>query len=390
MTRLRIIYVTNARLPTEKAHGLATVKLAEAFAKAGADVTVVAPWRLNPLREDPFAYYGVARVFRIVLLPSIDLLWLPFGKAVTFPLQLFSFSLVAAAWLFFRYGITGGLRRAIIFSHDHIPLFFAGFIAPHLFYDIHDYPERNVLFRHVLQRAAGFSVQTRSKVAALARDFGIPPERVVAWPNGTDVERFRDLEPREQAREQLGIPADRLVVLYTGSLQTWKGVDVLVRAAALLPARFQTYIVGGAPHEIAPLKRLAPGAAVTFVGNRPWREMPLWLAAADILVLPNTGREEISRSWTSPMKLFEYMASGRPIVASNIPSIREIVDETTAFLAKPDDPRSFVAAIEAAANDGEGAALRARRAQAEAARYTWAARAEAILAGLRPEISKPG
>lgn len=383
MNRPRIIYVTNARLPTEKAHGLATMKLAEAFAKAGAEVVVIAPWRRNPLREDPFVYYGADRIFRIAFLPSIDLLWFPFGKAVTFPLQLFSFSLVAAAWLLLRYGSTGGLRDAVIFSHDHIPLFFAGLIAPRIFYDIHDYPSQNPFFRRVLRRAIGFSVQTRGKVAALARDFGIAPERVVAWPNGTDVERFRDIMPRDQARERLGIPASRTIVLYTGSLQSWKGVDTLVRASALLPVGCEIYIVGGAPHEITPLKRLAPGAAITFAGARPWREMPLWLAAADVLVLPNTGREEVSRSWTSPMKLFEYMASGRPIVASDIPSIREIIDETKAFFARPDDPASLAAAIRTAREDARGAAERARRAQVAVSCYTWASRANAILAHIR-------
>ena len=381
MNTPRIIYITNARLPTEKAHGLATMKLSEAFAKAGAKVTVVVPWRWNPLREDPFTYYGVERVFHIVHIPSIDLLWLPFGKVLTFPLQLVSFSLSAAIWLFLRYGVFGKLRGAVIFSHDHIPLFFAGLITPYIFYDIHDYPTRNWFFRRVLTRARGFSVQTRGKVTALTHAFGIPAERIVAWPNGTDVERFRDLVPLSQARERLGIPRDRAVALYTGSLQHWKGVDTLVRAAALLPGNFRTYIVGGDADEIAPLQGLAPHAAITFVGKRPWREMPLWLAAADILVLPNTGREEISRSWTSPMKLFEYMASGRPIVASDIPSIREIVDAATVFLAAPDDPQAFASAIEMAASGTADASTRARRAQAEATRYTWTARAEVILEG---------
>lgn len=382
MTPLRIIYITNARLPTEKAHGLSTMKLSEAFASAGAEVTVVAPWRWNALREDPFAYYGVKRVFRIVRLPSIDVLWMPFAKALAFALQLFSFSFVAGVWLLLHRGVIGARQRTVIFSHDHVPLFFASFIAPNIYYDVHDYPGKNIFFRRVMDRAAGIFVQTRGKVSALTRDFGIPAERIVAWPNGTDVERFRDLLPREEARMRLTIPAVGVVVLYTGSLQSWKGVDTLVRAASLLPANFRTYIIGGAPDEIASLKRLEPKAAVTFVGNRPWREMPLWLAAADILVLPNTGREEISRSWTSPMKLFEYMASGRPMIASDIPSIREILDGSSAFLATPDDSRSFATAIVEAANDLEDATKRAFRAQNVGARYTWSARAGAILGRL--------
>src|SRR3989338_3766466 len=379
MNRPRIIYLTNARLPTEKAHGLATVKLSEAFAKAGADVIVIAPWRRNSLREDPFAYYGVEHVFRIVRFPSVDLLWLPFGKSLTFPIQLFSFSLVAALWLFFRYGMFGRMRDVVIFSHDHIPLFFVCLFAPNIFLDIHDYPTENVFFRRVLKRAIGCAVQTKQKIDGLVRNFGISREQIVYWPNGTDVERFRDIVPRSEAQKRLGIPAGRSIVLYTGSLQSWKGVDTLVRAAGLLPPSFQTYIVGGSPSEIGPLEHLAPQAAIRFVGERPWREMPLWLAAADILVLPNTGREEISRSWTSPMKLFEYMASGRPIVASDIPSIREIVDETMVFFAAADDQRSFSEVIRKVLANPDKAGEHLENARKESRKYTWETRAEKIL-----------
>ena len=85
---MKIFYVTNARLPTEKAHGLATVKLCEAFARLGADVTIFAPRRINPIHQDARAYYGVAPNFRIRYLPSVDLLWLGFGELFFFLLQL--------------------------------------------------------------------------------------------------------------------------------------------------------------------------------------------------------------------------------------------------------------------------------------------------------------
>lgn len=382
---MRIFYVTNARLPTEKAHGLATVKLCEAFAKQGAEVTIFCPWRINPLRQDIFDYYRAERIFRVQRLPSIDLLWLGFGERFLFLLQLFSFSKVAALWLLVRYALWGKLSDVVIFSHDHVPLFFASFIGPKIFYDIHHYPEHTPLYERVLRKSIDIGVQTKWKIEKLSEDFGIPPEKIVYWPNGTDVERFDIPLSASEAREQLKLPQDKKLVVYTGSLQKWKGVCTLVQAAPMSQEGMLVYIVGGDEQELINDKCQMTNYKrnVVFVPPRPWSEMPFWLKAADVLVLPNTGEMKVSRHYTSPMKLFEYMASGRSIVASDISSIREIVDERMAFFATPDDPQSFADAMQhVLANPGE-AQRRAERARQEVVKYTWNARAEKILAQIR-------
>jgi glycosyltransferase involved in cell wall biosynthesis len=385
-TLRRIFYLTNARLPTEKAHGLATIKLAEAFAKQGLEVTVFRPWRVNPLRAELRRYYGVEPNFRIVTVPSLDLLWVGIAGRFCFLLQLLSFSVCAAFYLGLRYGLRDTLRDTVIFSEDYLPLFFVGLFAPNTFVDVHDYPAGNAWSRRVLRRAMGCSVQTKWKIAQLGRDFGIPPERIAYWPNGTDVERFDPPLSPSEAQRLLGLPADRRVVVYAGSLQGWRGVETVIRAAPLLPPDVTLYIVGGPSTEVRRLgaRSQATGADnVVLVGPRPWQEIPRWLRAARILVLPNTGREEVSRHYTSPLKLFEYMASGTPIVASDIPSIREILDETMGFFAVADDPESFARAITHALAHHDEASRRAARARAAVATYTWTRRAEEILARMQ-------
>lgn len=378
---MKIFYVTNARLPTEKAHGLATVKLCEALAKQGAEVTIFAPRRLNSLRGDVYEYYRAERNFKIFYLPCLDLIWLGFGQRFFFLLQLFSFSIIAASWLFIRYRLFGSLRGAVIFSHDHIPLFFASFFASRIFYDIHHYPEHTVFYERVLNSAFAIGVQTRWKMDALFRDFGVPQGKIVYWPNGTDVERFDIAVSREEARVKLGLAHEQKIALYTGSLQRWKGVETLIQASEFLSAGTAVYIVGRSSSEIAALQPKAKSQKLkaVFAGQRPWAEIPLWLKAADVLVLPNTGREKVSRFYTSPMKLFEYMASGRPIVASDIPSIREIVNDGMVFFAAPDDPRSFARAIREVLDNPDEALRRAERARQESQKYTWETRAKKIL-----------
>ena len=111
------------------------------------------------------------------------------------------------------------------------------------------------------------------------------------------------------------------------------------------------------------------------------------MKAADVLVLPNSGKEKISRIYTSPLKMFEYMAAGVPIVASDLPSIREVLSEKTAFLFEADDARDLAEKIEMVLENKEGAGERARKALKEVKKYNWEERAGKILDFVKGKIS---
>ena len=135
-------------------------------------------------------------------------------------------------------------------------------------------------------------------------------------------------------------------------------------------------IIGGEHEQVTSLQSKYP--RVRFLGFRPYRELADNQAAADVLILPNTGKDEISALFTSPLKLFTYMASGRPIVASDLPSIREVLDESCAYFVPPDDAQALARAIAAALKDS-AAQQKAARARELVVSYTWAARAKKIL-----------
>ncbi len=116
-----------------------------------------------------------------------------------------------------------------------------------------------------------------------------------------------------------------------------------------------------------------------MVGAKPHDEIPLWLRAADVLILPNTANEDISKYYTSPMKLFEYMASGTPIVASALPSIREILNENNAVLVESDNPEKLAEGIKKVLADAELAKKISKQAFADVQNRTWGKRAEEIL-----------
>jgi len=149
-----------------------------------------------------------------------------------------------------------------------------------------------------------------------------------------------------------------------------------------LDDNYLLYVVGGTPKDISDFKEFIstnriPNVIVT--GYVSPKLIPKYLAAADVLVLPNTSEEAISRLYTSPLKLFEYMAARRPIVASDLPSVREILNEENAILVRSDNPKALADGIQKVLTNEELSKKLAENAFKEVQRYSWEKRAEKIL-----------
>ena len=119
-------------------------------------------------------------------------------------------------------------------------------------------------------------------------------------------------------------------------------------------------------------------ASVHCVGHHSFMEIPMWLAAADILLVLGTKRNEYSYLHTSPMKCFEYMASKRPIVASATPANREIVDNPEALLYEPDNPHDLAEKINYAVSHKDEMKARANRAFTKVQNFSWDKRGNRI------------
>ena len=169
-------------------------------------------------------------------------------------------------------------------------------------------------------------------------------------------------------------------LLYTGQFYPWKGVEVFVRSLSDLPDQ-RAVVVGGSGEVLERLKRLAEelGVAgrVEFPGTVPHAGIREYLEEARVAVLPNLAGG-VSR-FTSPLKLFEYMAAGVPIVASDLPALREVLrDRENAVLVPPGDSEALAAGIRSLLADEALAARIAARAREEATGYTWEHRAGRI------------
>jgi glycosyltransferase involved in cell wall biosynthesis len=172
-------------------------------------------------------------------------------------------------------------------------------------------------------------------------------------------------------RQSLNIDIEAPVALYTGTFEHYQGLDLFFRAMPLVlaarpDARF--VIVGGEPGQVEQARRavatLGVIDAVRFTGQRPMEEVPAFLDAATVLVSPR------STGTNTPLKIYQYLRSGRPIVATNLRTHTQVLSDSTAYLAAP-TPEAFSAAIlDAFADPNRAAAVGVRARQFAETEYS--------------------
>lgn len=369
---MNIFYIANVRIPTYRAHGVQIAKMCEEFARLGNVVTLVVPLKRHTIdaSPDPFEVYGLERIFTIGHIPALDLLGTTrrFGR-VFFWIDLVSFLL--GLWI-----RRGEVRNSVVYVRD--PLLAIPFIGKGntIVMEVHEVPERKRIFLHLLKKANKVVVLTTPAKEDLI-SYGISENSILVAADGVDVKQFTPTESKHVARTRLGLPVDMPIVFYIGRLDGWKGVDTLLKASLLFDASVKLAIIGGDADEIAKLSAQYPN--VYFLGNRPYAELKNNQQAADVLVLPNTARHITSARYTSPLKLFAYMTSGVPIIASDLPSLRDVLDESVAMLVAPDDAQALAYGIQSTLANKEQGMVRARAARERVQEYSWEQRAKMIL-----------
>ena len=363
---MKLAYLTAARIPSERAHSIQIVKTCEALgAMPDVSLALVAPRRRGRAGNDVFLYHHLKKTFEIRYLPTIDTVaWGRLG----FWLHQLLFAKLSVLWLLYH-------RPEVVYGRDEAILWFVQLFGFRVVWESHQ-GSLNWFARKLI------SEQTRIVVISegLRQHYlknGVPAEQVCVAHDGVDLGEFQTTETKEMARARLGLSASAQVALYIGSLDEWKGWRTLARSASHLRT-CAVVIIGGTPLQVEEAKAEFP--SVIFLGARPYGELAANQQAADVLVIPNTNTNKLSSTFTSPLKVFAHMASGIPIVASDVPSIREVMDATVATLVVQDDPEALACGIaEALAPE---AITKAVFAQEQVARYTWIERAKHITAFL--------
>ena len=234
---------------------------------------------------------------------------------------------------------------------------------------------------HYTWRGADLVLPVTGVLAERVAAAGVDRERIRVIPNGINAESFARLPARDDAKRSLGLE-NRFVIGFVGFMREWHGLDRVLDFIAQTPMQppLHALFVGDGPARAAletRARELGIVDRVTFTGVVPRERIPGTLAAFDVALQPAVV------DYASPLKLFEYLTLGKPTVASDLPSIREILThDATALLVPPGDVSALAAALTRVTQDAALAARLGAAALALSADYTWDRRAERLEAAL--------
>ncbi|MFF7249708.1 glycosyltransferase family 4 protein [Embleya sp. NPDC008237] len=370
---MRIAYLHGGSIPSYWANNVHVMRMCDAFASAGHDITLYAAPGTYPA-DDAYAYYGVRHRFPIRTVAAPD--HSPAGYRQR--AERVRESLI-------RDGVPD-----LIFGRDPYCLAVAADVAPFV-YEVHQIrtdlsppeTEQRLLAEPRLARVV---VITHALAQDLCATYPqLDPAAVLVAPDCAD--------PPRPATEPVRLPGRAGVprVGYVGHLYDGRGIDLILDLAERLPG-LDFHLVGGTPEDRDRWEQPCALANVYFHGHRPPAELPGYFPQFDVVLAPYeekvylTGRLGETGRWTSPMKLFEYMSHGRAIVVSDLPVLHEVMtDRVNCLIRPPADPPAWADAVLELVGDDE-----LRRSLGDEARrqvldrYTWRRRADVVLAGLDP------
>lgn len=373
---MKICYLSGSTIPSSLANSIQVMRMCSAFARVGHEVTLVAAPGDAEGAGDDWAEYGVERNFEICYVPR------PARRRLG--------------------SLLYGRRAARRLRDRKVDLFYGR--CPHslawssgrgvpFVYEAHVVPanslrislERYLMSRPTFERLVVIS--DALKAAYLKVIPGLDQSRVIVAHDGADIHKlpgYAELQEPEHGRLKVG---------YAGALYPGKGMEIVGELAGLAPQHEYHVIGANGPFE-AWRRRLA--GKVCFHGQVKPRQVPALLSECDVLLLPPQKAVEAVLGGDiagvmSPLKMFEYMAVARPIIASDLPVIREVLtDGETAILVPPDDPRAWLRALEVIAEDRAFANALARSAWMEVRdRYSWDQRAATVIAGFDSPTAPP-
>ncbi|MEQ9619563.1 MAG: glycosyltransferase [Deltaproteobacteria bacterium] len=371
---LRVLYVGSPELFSKGASAIHIMKMCQAMGRLGVSTELAIA--SNKKHGEILEYYGVESNFRITSFPYFR------NSSARNIVHGLLGSLYAG---FKRGGFDIAVTRNIVFTYFATSLFGIPTV-----YDAH----------HPLVKGARFLFNSFKDSKSLIRftansrglgeiylEEGLPPEKLVIAHNGVDPAPFNRLPSKEEARAELGLPSDKNIVCYAGNIYEGRGIEYLIDVS-LTMKDVLFLIVGGRERDVARYGEIARRKqAGNFIlkGFVHHRIVPLYLSASDLLVMPYTSGMTIrggtvARDFTSPIKLFEYMASRRPIVATAIPSVCEILEDgVNAVLVRPDSSDKLHGGIKKILENPALADRLAVRALEDVRGYTWEERAKKLL-----------
>jgi glycosyltransferase involved in cell wall biosynthesis len=374
---MKIAVITNSRIPSLTANSIQAMKVAQALMQLGHEIRMFAPAETKPAtRESLCAHYGLRIAPDLELLPSIKLFKrLDFVILAQNAAEKFGAELIYT-WLP-QSAVFALMRKDPVVLEMHADVTGNGTWWLQQFW--------NRLGRKLM------TVTTSALRNALERSTSLqfPNESLIVAPNGVELEKYDGLPNPSEARHQLNLP-EGLTVGFTGHIYPGRGADLLFELAKQMP-QVNFLWVGGTP-ELVEFWRAklteAKMTNVTMTGFVKHERIALYQTAADILLMPYSRSISASSGQDiaeviNPMKMFEYMASGRAIVSADLPSIREVLNEENAVFVEAGNWELVIGewrlAIESLLADEARRYALGAQARRDVEQLTWVKREQRIL-----------
>ncbi len=378
---MKLIYVAPIGLFDDWAHTVQIMKMCEAFAKNGAEVELVVPDRkvsnngVDPKKADPYAYNNVEKVFKITRLPFLDLFYSSPNRVFYF-VRLITFLLSAKVYL------SSKKYDALYTREIYTRLFFK-----RINLELHKFPKNLSSYKKFVFKSAQKLITLTSHMKKKLEELGVNTSRIVVAHDAVRLEDFSPVSTKTDSREKFGINQDDHLFGYIGTLRTFnmeKGVSTAISALEFLPGDYKLFVVGGEPVDVSYYKGLAESKKlsdrVIFAGRVSQKDISKYISACDVLVAPFPKTDHYEY-YMSPLKIFEYMAGRRPMVVTDLTSLREILkDNETALFVPPENPKALADSIKKLIEDRSLSEKLISNAYKEVSeKYTWNKRAEAII-----------
>jgi glycosyltransferase involved in cell wall biosynthesis len=366
---MKILYLSASEIPSRAANSIQVMRMCEAIAGQGYETTLVARQFATASNQNVYEYYGVEKNFVLAIFQCRK------TKGVSLRLLPRLYALLS------RYDRT----KTLVYGRDVYGVSLAVRMGFRAIYEVHAAPynvlihrlETSLLRHRRLVRLVAISEALRKIYSSR---FNIAEKTVVCHDAASVPNDSPDLNvPWPKCRNTLQVG-------YTGQLFRGKGIEIIVACAKELP-QYDFHVIGGMDCDIAFWKSKA-SSNMYFHGYVEPNLIHAVRGKCDVLLMPYQ-RDVVDplihvdiSGCMSPLKLFEYMASRRAIIASDLPVLREVLDEHTAELAAPDKPEEWAAAIRRCEDRRHRDTLAQNAYSLFLKHYTWQKRAETVLKGL--------
>jgi glycosyltransferase involved in cell wall biosynthesis len=367
---MKIVYIANTAIPSHAANNVHIMKMCQAFAKNDQEVVLILPdlkHKEIEIKGNIYDFYGVENCFEIKKIS------LPRTKGFSFIYAIKS-ALVAKKE-----------KPDLIYSRFLRGSYMSSFLKISLVHESHDIPKKfldKLFFSRLIKskNLKNIVVITNALKEYYKKKYNLSNEKIFVVPDGADA--------INQNRKPLNIRSGNydLHVGYIGQLYKGRGMNIISKLVKNMP-KVKFNIVGGVPSDLEYWKKkLKKYKNVTFYGYKPHSETTEYMLSFDVLVAPY--QKEVSVyggggdtvMWMSPLKIFEYMSAGKPIIASDLPVLREVlIDKKNSLLCDPENINEWIEALEKLKDKSFRNLLGENAKREFLEKYTWKKRAENIL-----------